>query len=429
MRNDLPKSTFHRLLVLLLALVPALSWVATSNVIAAAPEDSFLGTDGLLIRNGHGHGDAVLLRGVNIGGWLLKEMWMCPLDSSGIKDEFSIRKTLEDRFGADTADDLINTYEDHWITEHDLDNIAALRMNVIRVPFWYRNLQSETGDSKPDAFKRLDWVVAKAWERHIYTILDLHGAPGGQSDNQTTGCIRKKALLWSNAADQDRTVAIWQSIARRYKGNPAVAAYDLLNEPWGASTRQAYWDLHDRLFREIRKVDPDHIITVEGCWGGEVDGKHIGWGWDDLPVPSQIGWTNVMYQIHSYDFKNWQDADAQRRNTDGQVRYFKEHQQWNVPCFVGEFNVMSPQPDPGKIWAEAIDAYDANKMNWTVWSYKSGRRLGRSDWGIYNPQVHLTIPDLSTDSADAIREAWSRLDTEKSFAINPVLKQVLGGTR
>ena len=81
------------------------------------------------------------------------------------------------------------------------------------------------------------WLVAKSWERRLYVILVLHGAPGGQSEIDGTGRLRKKSEtgvepdFWNNEDNLRRSTEIWQAIANRFKGNPAVAAYDLLNEP------------------------------------------------------------------------------------------------------------------------------------------------------------------------------------------------------
>jgi aryl-phospho-beta-D-glucosidase BglC (GH1 family) len=129
--------------------------------------DAFLKTAGNDIHNGRGRGDVVWLRGVNLGGWLLWEEWMCPMDSSGLKDALSARQTLENRFGEAKADELINAYEEAWITEQDLDNVAKLGMNVVRVPFWYPTLLKEDGKWRASAFERLDWIVTKAWDRGI----------------------------------------------------------------------------------------------------------------------------------------------------------------------------------------------------------------------------------------------------------------------
>src|SRR5262249_34118945 len=76
-----------------------------SRVLPSA--DPFLEASGTLLRDGHGTGDPVLLQGTNLGSWLVTEGWMSPRDISGLPDDYSVRQTLTNRFGADTADSLI----------------------------------------------------------------------------------------------------------------------------------------------------------------------------------------------------------------------------------------------------------------------------------------------------------------------------------
>jgi len=394
---------------------------------ACLAADPFLKVVGRDIRDGRGKGSAVVLRGTNLGSWLVMEGWMCPMDSSGLKDDFSVREMLIRRFGEEGKDKLLAAYQDNWITETDLDNIAAMGMNVVRLPFWYRNLETERGKWRRDAFRRMDWLVDKAWRRGIYTILDLHGAPGGQSDGGTTGRVRKKKSkgpgpeLWTKKANLLRTTRIWQRVAAHYKGKAAVAAYDLLNEPTGAPNRKTLWATYHRLYKAIRAVDPDHIITVEGCWGGHVDGQYMGWGWRVLPPPRTARWTNVLYQVHSYEW-DWNNLDKQIRNVDAQVADLRAHKAWNVPCFMGEFNPMGQE----KAWKYAIEQYSAHGMSWAVWSWKAIHGSGSDSWGVYNPRQPLPPkPDIQNDSAEAVREKWSRWGTS-AFAINPMLKRTVG---
>jgi len=65
--------------------------------------ESILSTSGQNIRKQLRPGlNTVPLRGVNLGSWLLMEGWMCPMDSSGLADNYSVIQMLDSRFGVAT---------------------------------------------------------------------------------------------------------------------------------------------------------------------------------------------------------------------------------------------------------------------------------------------------------------------------------------
>lgn len=399
-----------KLLALLVVLV-------TLPVDCRANGNRFLKAQGNEIRDAKGQ--VIHLRGVNLGGWLLFEPWMCPMDRSGLKDDNAAREVLTERFGASTAESLIRTYQENWITTGDLDKIAAYGMNVIRVPFWYRNLQTEEGDWIPDGMERLDWVVREAWKRGIYTIIDLHGAPGGQTRGESVGKHRQRAELWTNEQNIIRTCKIWEKVAGHFKGNPGVAAYDLLNEPSDAPSLGALWSLYDRLYQAVRAVDPDHIITVEGCINARIGEKDINWGWDALPHPDHFGWRNVLYQMHHYEW-DWSDAAKQRRGADFQVEQWRKHRSYGVPALIGEFNFMARED----AWDYGLAAFNEAGLHWSFWSYKAIHGTGSDSWGIYNP-IQKGAPNLLTDDLKTIRAKWKSVETDTSFALNPMMDRVL----
>jgi endoglucanase len=362
------------------------------------------------IRDNYGQGDVIYLRGVNLGGWLLFEGWQTPMDAGDLKDDWSVRDVLVNRFGTVIRDSLIASYQDAWITETDLDHIAELGFNVVRLPFWYRNFQEEDGTRRDDRFEKIDWLVANAWKRRIYVILDFHGVPGGQSKDQETGRVRTTSDFW-NEENIQRSIKIWQAIATHFKDNPGVAAYDLINEPTGAPSRDLLWDVYNRIYQAIRSIDTDHIITLEGWWDGQ-------WGLDVLPDPNKYptevsSWTNVVYQMHAYEW-DWDNLEKQREKTDSIIRDIDAHASWNVPCLVGEFNCM------GQAWDYTINLYEAHHVNWTMWTYKATHGTGTDSWGVYNPNDPLPLkPDFQYDSADDIRTKWSKWTTDAAFALNP----------
>ena len=388
---------------------------------ASAAEGAFLKANGIHIRNQGGQGDILPLRGVNLGGWLVMEGWMTPMDASGLPDHYSVVQTLNARFGVTVQESLIRTYQRIWVTTNDLDNIRALGMNCVRVPFWWGNVLRLDGSWRPDAFEPLDWVVTNAWQRGIYTILDLHGAPGGQNPSDTTGQANLNQY-WTNAAYPAQARVIWSNVASHFNGNPAVAGYDVINEPYGAPAQSNLWLACDSLYQAIRSADPDHIIFLEGTWRGTgTDGQSLNWQWDVLPPPSQFGWTNVVYSMHAYAGSTTPGGET--AETDKQVGDFISHQAWNVPCLIGEFNSHSTEA----AWRYSVQQYNQNQMSWNNWAYKAIAGSVGNAWGIYDPSgTWPARPDIANDSAATISNKWAQWKTTASFGVTPFLRRTLG---
>ncbi|HEV2992173.1 MAG TPA: ricin-type beta-trefoil lectin domain protein [Candidatus Angelobacter sp.] len=369
---------------------------------------SMLHTSGTSIVDANGN--RVSLRGVNLGGWLLIETWMTPADTSGLPDNFSIIQTLDNRFGVATEQSLIKTYQQSWITTADLDNIRAEGMNVIRVPVWWANFETLSGQWRSDAFDMLDWVVSQAAARGIYTIIDMHGVVGAQSTSQDTGQQNLNAY-WTSSADQTATNQIMMKIAAHYNGNPNVAAYDLMNEPMNAPSNQAAVNAQNNIYNAVRSQDPTHICILEGTFGS--------WNWDMLPPPTTFGWTNVVYEMHEYQWNG--TASAVENGSVNQVNMFKNHASWNVPDYVGEFNDFAYGTD---VWQFTANQYNNNNINWTVWSYKSTQ----GNWGLYETNSNRPpVPNIQTDSASTISNDWSQWTTANAFFLNPTLAPALFG--
>ncbi len=102
---------------------------------------------------------------------------------------------LTRRFGADGCRELLDIYMDHWWQESDFDQIKALGINAIRLPFSYLNLLNADYTWKEDAFERLDWFIECCAAREIFVILDLHGAPGSQNGRHHSGDTDQSALF------------------------------------------------------------------------------------------------------------------------------------------------------------------------------------------------------------------------------------------
>ncbi|HTS17673.1 MAG TPA: cellulase family glycosylhydrolase [Verrucomicrobiae bacterium] len=384
--------------------------------------DPFLKANGVNIRNGRGTGDIVPLHGANFGAWLLMEGWMCPMDSSGLADDYSVIQTLDTRFGVSSEQSLIRTYQYTWITTNDLDNIRALGMNAVRVPFWWGDVETLSNAWRADAFDRMDWVVSNAWQRGIYSIIDFHGVPGGQNISQSTG-RENQNQYWTSTADQTQTAMIWSNVAAHFRGDPAVAGYDLMNEPSGAPSQLAIWNTYSNLYQTVRSVDPDHICIMEGTWSGTAtNGQTLNWQWDVLPSPSVYNWSNVVYSMHAYpDGTSYSNVQTE---VNKQTSDFRNHQSWNVPDLIGEFQGYGTPAS----WQYAVTQFNTNGMNWATWAYKASNGTVGNSWGVYDPVSSTNpAPNIQTDSSSTISNDWSQWSTVSAFGITSFLQQYLGG--
>jgi hypothetical protein len=382
-----------------------------------------LGADGLSLRDDRGRGQVVQLRGVNLGGWLEWQDWMCPMDSSKtLRDanpghngyNFEVRNLLVKRFGKTVAEDLINTYETAWISLADLDHIQALGLNVVRLPLAYDTFLHDDGTWRTNAFERVDWLVTNAWQRGIYTILDYHAflPPGAEQDGSTQG-------YWNHSQQKAETVQIWQRIAEHYRGNPAIAMFDLLNEPNNSAPADSspppssvVCDLYDRLYQAIRAVDSDHLIAMEGMWD-----------WQTLRDPAKAGYRNVVYSFHWYHQGVKNTQDHHRLTDEDLLAIGKMREDWKVPVLVGEFNFYGDE----QAWIHGLNCYNQAGLSWTLWSLKN-KAAGSTSWGVLTtiPGKTPLVPDLTRDSAEAIREKWQAWKTSsRFFDLNPMLKPLL----
>jgi endoglucanase len=357
-------------------------------------------------------GQPVLLRGCNLGNWLLNELWMMEMwRPDDPKDQWQMEELLQQRFGVEEKERLLELYRENWIKRRDFDIIKSWRFNVVRLPFYYGLLEDDAtpGQLRPDAFRWLDRAIAMAAQAGIYVIVDLHGAPGGQSTNQCTG-HGDQNKLWL-PENRKRAAFLWKKIAERYRDNPTVAAYDLLNEPYG--------DFHgeppdltivttvDELVHAVREVDQRHLILCAGSLQGMAM----------YGAPASHGWKNVGYTEHFYPglFGGVPSLETHARFVSLDLRGKAELlKQWNVPFLAGEFNVVLDKAGGAAMMRRYYDIYASNGWAATMWSYKIIKHQGGrhpDNWYMVTNRDDLKIPHFRTDSKEEIEGFFRTMGT------------------
>ena len=340
-------------------------------------------------------GGPVILKGCNLGNWLMQEMWMHGFRTEGIPDQYALEEVLARRFGEAARDTLMRTYRDHYITARDFTIIKSFGMNVVRIPFWHRLLEDDAHpfQLKPDAWVYLDRAIGLAEAEGIYAILDLHGAPGSQNPWQHSGRENRNEL-WGSDENRRRTVWLWQQIARRYRGRTAVAGYDLLNEPYFAGEAELR-ELAFATYDAIRAADPDHIVILPALPGGfEFYG--------DLKAR---GMTNVAVTMHFYPgFFGWGEPTIETHRewlTKGAYEWRDRVEAAGVPALVGEMNVVLKKAGGAEMMRRAFDTYASFGWATTMWSYKVLSReggIGGGSWGLVTNSPGEGAPLVKADT-------------------------------
>ena len=351
-------------------------------------------------------GTPVLLKGVNLGNWLLNEFWMMGQGANGIDDNCKLDAALDSRFGYAERDRLMTVFRDNWIRERDWDLMAKYGWNAVRVPFIHTVVEDEKNPShlRADAWRYLDDAVAQAEKRGIYVILDLHGAAGSQGVEHHSGCANRNQY-WSNPDFQERTIWLWQQVAARYKDRPAVAGYSLLNEPWGTSAGNLA-TVVGKLYEAVRAVDPNHVIILPGHNSGiAAYGNPAAAGMKNVAFemhfyPGLFGWGAIGVDVH----REWLTCSAGA--TSGVCEWEQRLKALDTPFFVGEMQTWTGLGADlgGQITRATFDTY--GKYGWaaTAWSWKlvtNGGGQGNGTWGMVTNAAGQTIPKLDFTTASA----------------------------
>jgi endoglucanase len=185
-------------------------------------------------------------------------------------------------------------------------------------------------------------------------VLDLHGAPGGQTGTNIDDSPRGRPELFLERRYQEQTIHLWQALASRYRDEPVVAGYDLLNEPLPNEYQYQYADDLVALYREltaaIRAVDPDHLIIYEGT--------HWASNWD---IFTEVWDPQAVLQFHRY----WSPPDRP-----GIQRFLEVRERLGLPIYMGEGGENNLD------WLQtAFQLYEDEEISWNFWPWKKMETL------------------------------------------------------
>lgn len=300
------------------------------------------------------NGKKLYIVGTNLGNWLNPEGYM--FDFKKTNCEWMINDMVCELAGPDFAREFWQAFKDNYITEADIAYIKQTGANTIRLPFNYKLFTREDYMGKNDeteGFKQMDKVIDWCRKYDLHLILDMHDCPGGQTgDNIDNG--HGYPWLFESESSQQLFCQIWQKIASRYKDEPVILGYELMNEPiatmFSDSLRAALnaklEPLYKRATKAIREVDQNHIILLGGAqWNGNFE-PFSDWKFDN----------KIMYTCHRYGGEPTKAAIQSIIDFRDKIK---------LPMYMGEIGHNTDQ------WqADFCATMKKTNIGYTFWPYK-----------------------------------------------------------
>ena len=339
-------------------------------------------------------GEKVFLKGVGLGNWMLPEGYMWRFGTEGDRPR-RIERIVSDLIGKEAADSFWTVYRRDYVTEKDIEQIAALGFNSVRPALNARIFLTEGENPQfiQEGFDLLDSLINRCSKHNLYVILDMHGAPGGQTGQNIDDSEFDEPRLYMEPEKYEPLLTkLWVKLAEKYKDNPTVAGYDLLNEPLpkmtGAADKYKHLiePLYQRLTTAIRAVDKKHMIILEGAdWSND-------WSVFSKPFDS-----NLVYQFHYYCWDSFENVNSIER-------YITKRKEWNTPVWVGE----TGEKTAAIHWA-TIQLLNENNIGWSFWPWKKldTRKAGNNPYSIVKPEGWDSIVAYSHLKEASYKE-WAR---------------------
>ncbi|KDQ58101.1 glycoside hydrolase family 5 protein [Jaapia argillacea MUCL 33604] len=377
-------------------------------------------------------GKEVVLRGAGLGGWMTMENFISGFPGC----EFQVRDALAEVLGPQKSEFFFDKFLEYFFAEPDAAFFHSLHLNCIRIAINYRHFEDNQNPRvlKPDAFKHLDRAIEICAKYKIYTIIDLHTAPGGQNGgwHSDHGC--HIASFWIHKDFQDRCIWLWTEIAKRYKDNKWVAGYNPLNEP-ADPQHTGLIAFYDRVYAAIHSVDPNHIIFFDGNTFS-IDFSHF-------PSDASTRWPNSAYAIHDYSIygfpKTPEPYTGSAEQLDVMSKTYKRKRAWmderGLCVWNGEWGPVYARrefdgdatDDTNKrryhVLKDQLELYGKDRMSWSIWLYKDIGYQGMVYVSPETPYMELFKDHLARKYRLAV-DAWGPDDKYVKHIYDPIVELI-----
>jgi len=367
-------------------------------------------------------GRTVALRGYNIGGFLNMENFLTGFQATESLQRAALLRVMGEKRYALFFDRFMATF----FADDDAKYLRSIGLDHVRIPFNYLHFEDDDSpfEWKEAGFALLDRVVDICDRNDLYAILDLHALPGCQNMDWHSNNPTHHAQFWVHRHFQDRVVNLWEKLADRYKGNAAVAGYNIMNEPGDASLVRIK-PFYDRVVAAIRAIDPHHIVFLDGNrYGTEFTAFE---GADVYP--------NTVYAAHDYKTPGMVYGGPYPGVTRGvfvdranvEETFLKRTdfmRKTGTPIWIGEFGpVFTNDPvrdeDKYRLLSDQLDIYEAHGASWSIWAYKDIGGEGLVYAAPDSPWTERIKPVIDKKVRLGV-DSWATTDASIRHLIGPI---------
>jgi endoglucanase len=274
-----------------------------------------------------------------------------------------------------------------------IDKVAGV-FSTVRLPVRWSNHAALSADATldPEFAARVDRAVDALLAKGLYVILDMHHYTQLSGDP-----MHPQEKPVDPAVAEVRLVNLWRQIALRYKDRSPKLLFELLNEPHGRLTGEAWNTLAPRVLAAVRASNPSRTVVI-----GPGEWNSIG----ELPKLRLPRDRNIIVSIHNYDPFNFTHQGveylphfpvgptccnaAQRKMVtdalDAAVKWSREN---GYPLHLGEFGAYEAGDMQSRATYTRLVRDEAERRNigWAYWEFASS-------FGIYSPKTGQWVEPL-----------------------------------
>lgn len=292
------------------------------------------------------------------------------------------------------------------LVERDYADLAGYGANLVRIIIPLERCQNcPTYGVAAGEWEYMERTLEMGGKYGFKVILTFSPQPAGD-----------KAIYWDRPELQASIADIWAKVARKFKGNPVVAGYELINEPVvprdrnrpsffgrlsksidgvvdGPDNNVDQWrEFSTKLIQAIRNEDPESVIIFEPSPWAAARG---------FPSLTPLPFQRIVYCFHFYEpyalthqglyenhavmpYPNEAWSRSRLSKEMEPVRAFAR--KYKVPIFVGEFSIVrwAPGDSAVRYLSDLIELFEAEKWNWMYHGFR--------EYEGWDPELNSALP-------------------------------------